>query len=220
MAFNFGAPSGTSGTSAATAAPAGESAPGPPSKARKPWARPLGPIPPGWGSGVAPARGTPWGHLERVGGGGRGGGGRAAGCSGSAWGSHDARIPRGPVAGWLPATGDSARERPAGGDAPLPSRDPVTPRTARPPGPGASLRPLPSPGDAGPCPWCPSLLSLSPPPRLSQPVPVPVRFIHAVKPLADSCNSYLAFFSFSLPPPLTFSNFCFSASTSIRIWWA
>lgn len=37
--------------------------PGPPSKARKPWARPLGPIPPGWGSGVALARGTPWGTF-------------------------------------------------------------------------------------------------------------------------------------------------------------
>lgn len=153
MAFNFGAPSGTSGTSAATAAPAGESAPGPPSKARKSRARPLGPIPPGWGSRVALARGTPWGHLERVGGG--GGGGRAAGCSGSAWGSHSACIPRGPAAGWLPATGDSARERPAGGDAPLPSRDPATPRPARPPGPEGFPPSPPQPGGCWPLPLVP-----------------------------------------------------------------
>lgn len=62
------------------------------------------------------------GHLKRVGNG--GGSGRAAGCSGSAWGSHGAHIPRGPAAEWLPAIGDSA---PAGGDAPLSSRDPATP---------------------------------------------------------------------------------------------
>lgn len=166
MAFNFGAPSGTSGTSTATAAPAGESALVLPSSSKepKPRARPLDPIGPAGGPGVAPALRTPWGHLERAGGG--GGGGWVSGCSGSAWGSHGTLIPRGPAAALLPAIGVFARERPEATPLSLPGtpcplvRLSFRPRPVR-LEPGCPQFPLSPPQPGGvldPRPWCPSLL--------------------------------------------------------------
>lgn len=165
---------------------------------------PLVPIRPAWGGpGVALALGTPWVHLERVDGG--DGGGKAMGYSGSAWGSHSTLIPRGSAAALLPAIGVSARDRPEATPLSFPGTSRPLVRLSLPTQTGkagaarCSLCPLPSPGGClAPAPGVLRSFCLSPP-WLSSPDPVQVRFIHALKPLADSCNSYLAFFSFSLP---------------------
>lgn len=144
----------------------------------------LGPVPPPpVRSPPAGDPGLPWhaGPLGEEGGAfGKGGrrraGGRAAGCSGSPWGSHGACIPRGPAAASLPATGDSARERPEATPlSPFPGpRDPSSASVSRPRGlrlePGSPQLP-PSPPQAG-VGWggcstpAPGALSSSPCPHL------------------------------------------------------
>lgn len=122
----------------------------------------LGPAPSvrhlAWGLGVALARGTPWGHVESLGGG--GGGGRASGCSGSVWDSHGARITRGPAAASLPAIGESAPERPEATPLSLPGPlDRLGLRVQRGKTGTRLLLLFPYPGVMlCPGPWCPSLL--------------------------------------------------------------
>lgn len=234
MAFNFGAPSGTSGTAGATAAPAGEcsqhllpgrrgglwSAPSARDLAGGPW-------------GLVPARRLS-GLRERAGGGPQ----EAAGDSRPALGlARRAGDPRGTVVpglasrcrgGGLGESGGGSAVRGTETALPSPALGRLPPRARR--GWGCGAPPLPC-GCRHPSP-APAALAGGPPapaswPRRSRGYPVESKsgfvFVHFCE---TSCWLFLillAFFSFSSSPStlLKFCLFvCLFAYTPIRIWWA